>query len=145
MLLRLAMALGALFGVVGTGVGLWSLLSVALSGGPFRFGEDLVPKDQFISVAVPFLVLYVCACITAGLAAWAILRRRARSRVLLTALLGEFVVGDAAMLLVASSVFGIRWTEVAASAVFFTGLTALALWYLFRKRSVALYYASIPE
>ena len=143
LLLRVAMALGAVFGVLGTATGLWGLFQLVGSDGPFQMGEDVVPKVEFLGVAVPFLVLYVSACLTAGAASWAIWKHRARSRILWTALLGEFVIGDAAMLALARRLFDISVSELASSVLVFSVLVGLGLWYLFRKESVAAYYESV--
>ena len=142
-LLRVAMALGAVFGIVGTSVGLWGLFQIAVGDSPFQINEDPVSKADFLSVAVPFLVLYVSACVTAGAASWALWKRRARSRTLLAALLAEFVIGDAAMLFLAHRLFDVSASELATSVFFFTVLVALGLWYLFRKESVVGYYESV--
>ena len=141
-LLRLAMILGAFFGIFGTVVGLWALVRVVVSDGPFQFIDDPVSKADFLTVAVPFLVVYISACLTAGAAAWALWKRQARSRLLLAALLSEFVVGDAAMLVFMNRTLDVTTAEVASTALFFTVLVALGLWYLFRKESVVRYYRS---
>lgn len=142
-LLRAAMALGAVFGVLGTGIGLWVLFRVILSAGPFRVNEEMVSRAEFLTVALPLVGLYVSACITAGAASWAIWRQRAYSRALLTTLLAEFVIGDTAMLVMARRLFDAGASELAVSVFFFTVLVALGLWYLYRKESVVRYYASI--
>jgi hypothetical protein len=137
------MAVGAVFGVLGTSVGVWVMIRIALSDGPYRINDDLVSKAEFLPVAVPFLVLYVLACVTAGAASWAIWRQRIRSRALLTVLLAEFVIGDAAMLVLARRVSDVGAPELAASVSFFAILVATGLWYLFRKQSVVQYYSSV--
>jgi tryptophan-rich sensory protein len=137
------MALGAVFGVLGTSVGVWALIRIALSDGPYQISDDSLSKAEFLPVALFFLVLFVLACVTAGAAAWAIWRRQDRSRALLTVLLAEFVVGDAAMLVLAQRVSEVGAPELAVSATFFTILVATALWYLFRKQSVVQYYSYI--
>ena len=142
-LLRVAMVLGAVFGLLGTGVGVVGLLVVALSGGPHHIGDQVVSRAELAKVAVPFLILYVCACVTAGLASWAIWKRRAASRTLLVMLLVEFVIGDAAMLVLARNVAGTGASELAVSASIFATLVVVWLWYLFRKRSVVRYYTSV--
>ena len=143
LLLRAAMAPGAVFGVLGTAAGLWGLVLLVGSDGPFQIGEDVVPKVEFLGVAVPFLVLYISACLTAGAASWAVWKRRARSRVLWTALLAEFVIGDAAMLALARRLFEVSVFELASSIVVFSVLVAFSLWYLFRKEAVVAYYESV--
>ena len=142
-LLRVAMALGAVFGVFGTVIGTYGLVRIGLGDGPYRINEDVASKADFLRLTVPFLVLYVAACVTAGAASWALWRRRTRSRPLLTLLLMEFVIGDAAMLLVAHKLFGVSGYEALGSALFFVVLVALGLWYLFAKESVVQYYDSI--
>ena len=144
-LLRVAMALGALFGIFGTSVGLWGLLRVVVGDGPFRIDEAVVSRAEFVAVAGPFLVLYILACLTAGAAGWAIWRRRARSRALLVALLTEFVLGDVAMLVLAQRMFDVGAPELVLSVSLFIVLVALGLWYLFHKASVAEYYDSLRK
>ncbi len=94
-------------------------------------------------LALPFVGLYVLACLTAGAASWALWRGRFRSRILLTILLAEFVVGDAAMLAVAWHLVEISASELIVSIVGFSVLAALGLWYLYSKSSVVAYYDSI--
>ena len=141
----MAAVLGAVFGVVGTSFGLWGLFRIALADGPFQFDGDLIPKSAFLVVAVPFLVLYVSACVTAGAASWALWKQEYRSRMLLVALLAEFVIGDAAMLILAERRFEISAAELATSAFFFAVVVSLALWYLFKKVSVVRYYESVGQ
>ena len=143
LLLRVALTLGAIFGVAGTAVGLWGLVRLLLSDGPFQLGEDLVAQADFLIVALPLVVLYVLACLTAGAASWALWRGRARSRILLTILLAEFVIGDAAMLFLARRLVEIGVSELLISASVFSVLALLGLWYLYRKASVVAYYKSI--
>ena len=142
-LLRGGMVLGAVFGVFGTTLGIWGLYLLLLSDGPFQVGEDPVPKADFLVVAVPFLTLYVTACVTAGAASWALWKRHARSRVLLTTLLAEFVIGDAAILFVARRLVQVSTSELVTSVLGFSVLVSLGLWYLFRKESVVSYYESV--
>jgi len=144
-LLRVAMSIGAVFGSLGTVTGGWALLRVATYDGPFRIGEVAVSRADFLAVAVPFLIIYVLACLTAAAASWALWRRRARSRSLLVALLAEFAVGDAAMLVFMSQTLEVSPSELASAALSFTVLVALGLWYLFRKGSVVRYYESISH
>ena len=143
LLLRVAMALGAVFGVLGTVTGLWGLIHLVGNDGPFQIGENVVPRVEFLGTAVPFLVLYVSACLTAGAASWAVWNHRARSRVLWTALLAEFVIGDTAMLAMARRLFDVSVSELALSVLVFSVLVGLGLWYLFRKESVVAYYKSV--
>lgn len=144
-LLRLAMILGAFFGTIGTAAGLVGLLGAVLGGGPFIIHEEVVSRSEFLIVAVPFLVMYVVACLTAGAASWALLRRRTRSRILLAALLVEFAVGDAALLALAYRMSEVTVSELAASALVFALLAVAAIWYLFSKQSVSSYYESIAS
>ena len=137
------MAVGAFFGVLGTAIGLWGLFQLLGSDGPFQMGEDVVPKVEFLGIALPFLVLYVSACLTAGAASWAVWKCHARSRILWTALLAEFVIGDAAMLAFAWRLFDVGVSELASSLLVFSVLVGLSLWYLFRKESVVAYYESV--
>ena len=143
--LRFAMALGGVFGVLGTGVGLWGLFRIALADGPFDFNGDLMSKSEFLVVAVPFLLLYVLACVTAGTASWALWKQQHRSRVLLVALLAEFVMGDAAMLFLAGRRFEVGATELVTSGLLFAVVVSLALWYLYRRESVVRYYESVGQ
>ena len=137
------MILGAVFGAFGTILGLWGLYRLVLSGAPFQVGDDPVPNAEFLIVAIPFLALYLSACLTAGAASWALWKRHPRFRVLLAALLAEFVVGDAAMLSVARRSVQISNVELATSILGFSILVALGLWYLFRKDSVVSYYEAV--
>ena len=143
LLLRVAMVFGGFFGVVGTTVGLAALINVVFTDSPFTINQDPVPRSDVLSVAVPFLLFYVLACITAGSAAWALWKQRSHARLLLVALLGEFVVGDTAMLVLARRLADISAAELGLSATVFSVLVALAFWYLFRKRSVVDYYESL--
>jgi hypothetical protein len=144
-LLRVAMLLGALFGVVGTSAGLVGLGVAVFGEGPVTLGGDPVPRSHFLPIAVPFLLLYVAACLTAGAASWSLWKRHRRARLLLTVLLVEFVVGDTAMLVLARRFSAVPAAEVAISAAFFVGLVAIALWYLFRSRSVVAFFESCSE
>ena len=141
--LRVAMALGSVFGIFGTIAGLWALFRLIASDGPFSIGEDAATKAEFLILAGPFLALYVSACLTAGAASWALWKRRGRSRLLLSALLAEFVVGDAAMLALARFRFGVSGAELAISVSSFSVVVALGLWYLYRKETVVRYYESV--
>lgn len=143
LLLRVAMVLGGFFGIVGTTVGLAALISVVFTDSPFTIDQDPVPRSDFLALAVPFLLFYVLACITAGSAAWALWKQRSHARLLLVALLSEFIVGDTAMLVLARRLADVSAVELGLSATFFLVLVALALWYLFRKRSVVEYYESL--
>ncbi len=143
LLLRVATGLGSVFGIFGTVVGLWGLFRLIASDGPFSIGGDAATKAEFLIVAVPFLVLYVSACLTAGAASWALWKRRDGSRLLLTALLAEFVIGDVAMLALARLRLGVSGAELAISVSTFSVLVALGLWYLYRKETVVRYYASV--
>lgn len=142
-LLRVAMVLGAVFGTLGTAIGVLGLFRLALGDASFRVDDTVLSRAEVVAIAGPFLILYISACLTAGAASWAIWTRRARSRALLVALLAEFVLGDAAMLVVARRTFGVGMSEVLLSASVFTVLVALALWYLFRKASVVEYYSTL--
>ncbi len=102
-----------------------------------------VAKTDFLIVALPFVFLYVLACLTAGAASWALWQGHSRSRILLTILLAEFVVGDAAMLFVARRLVEISASELIVSIVGFSVLAFLCLWYLYRKGSVVAYYDSV--
>lgn len=145
LLLRGAMILGAFFGIVGTTAGIAGALGLALGDGPYAVNGEAVSKSEFLAIAVPFLLFYVAACITAGTAAWSLWKRRARSRLLLTVLLAEFVVGDAAVLALARRLLGTSSAELALSVSTFVLLVALALWYLFRNPAVVGYYESLPR
>ncbi|MDH3270177.1 MAG: hypothetical protein OEN56_02520 [Gemmatimonadota bacterium] len=142
-LLRVAMVLGGLFGIVGTTAGLAALFNVFVMDGPVMIGQDPVPRSDFIAITVPFLLLYVTACVTAGSASWSLWKRRRHARVLLTVLLVEFVIGDTAMLVLARRLSDVPTAELGISAMVFVVLVALALWYLFGKRSVVEYYDSL--
>ena len=142
-LLRVARALGGVFGVLGTLAGLWALVRVGAGDGPFNINNIPVTKAEFLTAAVPFLVVYIAACLTAGAASWALWKRQARSRLLLATLLVEFVVGDTAMLVIMYRTLDVTALELVTSALFFTFLVALGLWYLFRKESVVCYYESV--
>lgn len=139
------MVLGGIFGVIGTTAGLAVLVDIVVTDRPFTINEDPVPRFDFLAIAVPFLVFYVAACVTAGFAAWSLWKQRSRARLLLTALLAEFVVGDAAMLVLARRFNTASPAELLLSAMVFTGLVAVALWYLFRKRSVVEYFGSLQR
>jgi hypothetical protein len=141
--LRVAMALGAVFGIFGTIAGLWGLFRLIVSDGPFSIGEDAATKAEFLTLAGPVLALYVSACLTAGAASWALWKRRGGSRLLLTALLAEFAVGDAAMLALARFRLGVSGTELAIPVTSFSVVVALGLWYLYRKEAVVRYYESV--
>ena len=143
LLLRGAMVVGVIMGTLGTVGCLWALGRVVTFGGPFQFNDTTVARADFLGVAVPFLLLLMAACLTAGAASWALWKRRVRSRSILVGLLAELVVGDAAMLLLASRMLDVTSAELASSALFFAVLVALGLWYLFRKDSVVRYYESI--
>ena len=143
LLLRVAMLFGGFFGIVGTTAGLAALVDVVVTDRPFTINEDPVLRSDFLAVAVPFLLFYVAACVTAGSASWSLWKQRSGARLLLTALLVEFVVGDAAMLVLASRLTDVSVAELLFSAMAFTVLVALALWYLFRKRSVVEYFGSL--
>jgi len=143
LLLQLAMAAGAVFGTVGTLVGAWAFVGLLAQDGPLLVDDVSLSKAEFLSVALPLLAVYVMACLTAGAAALALWNDRARSRVLLTALLLEFVIGDSVMLAVMHRTLGASLMSLAAPAASFVLLVALALWYLFRKSSVVQYYAAL--
>lgn len=143
--LRVAMVFGGFFGIVGTSAGLAALVGVVFTDRPFTINEDPMLRSDVLVVAVPLLLLYVAACVTAGLASWSLWKQRSRARLLLTALLVEFVVGDAAMLVLARRLTDVSAAELLFSATAFTVLVALALWYLFRKRSVVGYFASLQR
>ncbi len=142
-LLRAATIAGGFFGIFGTGVGLWVLFRVLVSDGPFQFDGDAVPKRDFLTIALPFLIVYISACLTAGAAAWALWKGKARSRPLLAMLLAEFVLGDAAMLVFMDRTLDVTTGELVSSALVFAVLVALGLWYLFRKQSVVQYYETL--
>lgn len=143
LLLRLAMVFGAFFGIVGTSAGLAGLVNVLFTDGPFAVNETGVSRSDFLAVAVPLLLLYVAACVTAGTASWSLWKRRSHARMLLTALLVEFVVGDTAILVLARRLSDVSAAELGVSAAVFIVLVALALWYLFGKRSVVDYFESL--
>ena len=140
LLLRMAMILGAVFGVFGTTLGVYGVYLLLVGDGPVRFGDARVPKADFLAAALPFLGLYISACLTVGAASWALWKRHPRFRFLLTVLLVEFLVGDAAMLALAGRLAQIGPSELVTSILGFLVLASLGLWYLFRKDSVVSYY-----
>jgi hypothetical protein len=141
-LLRVAMLLGALFGIVGTTAGLVLLVSAVSTEGPPEIVGDALSRAAFLAMAVSFLVFYIAACVTAGTASWALWKRRPQARMFLTVLLVEFVVGDTAVLIFARRFAEVPAAELGISAGVFVVLVALALWYLYGKHSVVEYFES---
>lgn len=142
-LLRVAMVVGGVLGVLGTSVGLWALFQIVLWDGSLAVNGEMVSRSEFLLVAGAFVVLGVLACLTAGAASLALWQQRPRSRVLLVVLLAEFVLGDAGMLILAGRRFEVGVGELAASAFLFAVVVLLALWYLYRKSAVVQYYESL--
>lgn len=145
LLLLVAMVLGAIFGVLGTTLGLWGLNRLLFGDGQFLVGEGPISQPDLVAVAVPFLALYVLACVTAGAASWALWKGRSRSRIMLTTLLAEFVVGDVAMIALARRLVPASATDLVVAALGFSALVFLGLWYLYRKDSVVSYYAAVRQ
>ncbi len=144
-LLQVTMVLGGVFGSGGTLVGVWALQQLLMAEGPFLVEDVSMSKAAFLRLALPLVVVYISACITAGAAAFYLWKHRARSRLLLLALLCEFVVGDSIMLFAMHRTLGVSLGDVAAAAGGFVLLVAVALWYLFRRDSVVDYYRALSR
>ena len=55
--LRMFTSVGAVIGVVGTIVGLWGLVQLMGSTGPFQLGDDAVPKPEFLGPSSGYSVV----------------------------------------------------------------------------------------
>jgi hypothetical protein len=122
-----------------------ALILLATHDGPYRINETPVTRAELVAAVLPMLVLFTAACITGGVAAWALWRDRVGSRPILALLRGELVAGD-----VYTIVLGNRWpspdglqTGYIPSILLVVLLAGLAYWYLFRKSAVVEYYESL--